>query len=166
MRWRSALTGNRLTPTTLRSGVGFGSLAANWQPSTMALPAVALYIDQATDIHLVLSTKVSLDGDTGAVDAGPDVGEFLPAQVAHPGARADAEIRRYVGRTFCADAVYRCETDDDAEIVWDVYACDDCHVGYSSDLTLPLLEARVLLVDDVDAAFAADDAATRLFRFN
>lgn len=166
----SLLAGYGLTLAALRTGIRAGLLPPDGQALPVASTAIALDISDAAHIHLRLTAEVTLNGVAHGIDLIPDARQLVFAQVADSLTRFDAKLARDQRGAMSAYAVYRCESDFNPQVVRNVYSCDNCQFATPESVdclrssTLSLLEARVGLVDNVDATLAPHHAATRGLR--
>lgn len=154
-----------LTLAALRSGIRASLLPPDWQTLPVTRTAITLDISDAAHIHLRLTAQVTLDGVAHGIDLVPDARQLVFAQVADSLTRFDAELARDQRRAMSAYAVYRCESDFNPQVVRNVYSCDNRQFATPESVVclccsaLTLLEARVGLVDYVDAPLAPHHAA-------
>ena len=159
-----------LTLAALRTSIRASLLPPDWQTLPVTRAAITLDISDAAHIHLRLTAQVALDGVAHGINLVPDARQLVFAQVADSLTRFDAELARDSRRAVSAHAVDGCESDFNPQVVWNVYACDNSQFATPESVdclrssTLALLEARVSLVDYVDATLAPHHTAARSLR--
>ena len=159
-----------LTLAALRTGIRAGLLPPDWQALPVACTAITLDISDTAYVHLRLTAQVTLNGVAHGIDLVPNARQLVFAQVADSLTRFDAELARDQRGAMSPYAIYRCESDFNPQVVRNVYSCDNCQFATPESVdclrssALSLLEARVGLVDYVDAPLAPHHAAARSLR--
>lgn len=157
---RLFLASNGLPLSFTSAGVRTGPLSAHGQPHLVAQPSVAADVNKALDIHLDFAAELPFD--FVVLDNGANPGDFLVGP-----------FHNLLHRVHCcpfedlqcpcpSDAIDVGQRDEAALVLREVNAGDACHWCPVLLLALTLLEARIFLVDDVDASFPTHDLVIRM----
>ena len=133
----------------------------------MADATVAIDRLEALEILLQLAAQVALDDVLVFLDNLDDAVQLLVGQRLGADVRADLSLLQHELRAGRADAVDIRKRGFDALVAGDIDTKKTGHGGkVVGGLSLALLQARILFVDDVDTALPADNLAVRRTAFN
>ena len=169
------LTGDRLTLALTGTAVSTGTLATNREALTMAESAVAGDVEQTLDAHLYLGTQLTFNLEF-VVDDVTDGGELIIVPFMHFLVHVDRGLIQDVAGGRVADPIDVGQTNLSPLILGKINTGNTGHICFLRFyavaanvpgpiqsrihpilLSLALLEAGVLFVDDEQLAFATHD---------
>src|SRR5436309_1800884 len=106
--------------------VGLGPLSVDGQPAAVAEPAVGADLLEALDVLGALAAQVALHAQF-VVDHLAELAHLVLGEVLHVGVGVHAGLLQSEARLGLPDPVDVGQTDLDALVERDVYACDTCH---------------------------------------
>ena len=154
----------RLALTLTSTAVVLGTLTAQRKSQTVANAALASDVHKALNAHRNLGTELAFHLHASR-DEVTDELELLVSPILNLDVDIYANRSQNLFRFGATDSVDVGQADFTALVPGEVNTCNTCHYSIRIGLALTLLELRIFLVNDVQAAFAADNFAVRAALF-